>query len=334
MRRRRFRLDGVVTAGAQRTLATGQRSPMSQPDGNAEKRVVRLEMRRVERRIPSVGMAVFRSPVGRCEGLIARFYAAQTPDHRAFVNEMVAATLEAPAVDPADVDTWTERARAIARVAIADAAGCASDYRRLAGSGLSGDERLYRAMRACSASRPDTTPRAGSEAGGGHPLRSLGRELFFVYLGVSILLGTPVVGAILKALSPGNIGPEEGVELVSIAFTTAPLTLGFTAAVYLYLTVTEGRAGPPFVLVVGWAAIAFVSLVIADAVGNLDSEAQEEYLSEPPPQFHPFVAVPATALWVYLAEYGPGLFTCALLIGGYAAWKWHSVIHHRAGSRS
>src|SRR6266511_5515755 len=41
----------------------------------------------------------------------------------------------------------SERARASCRVAVAEVAGCAADYRRLAGKGLSGDERLLAAMR-------------------------------------------------------------------------------------------------------------------------------------------------------------------------------------------
>jgi hypothetical protein len=304
---------------------------MSQPDENADKKVVRLEMQRTERSIPGIGMAIFRSPVDSGERLFARFYAAEAPDHRAFVNEMIAETLEAPEVDAAQVDTWTERARAIARVAIADAAGCALGYRRLAGSGLSGDERLYRAIQAHSASRPQT-PGAGSEARDGEqlpsPMRSLGRELIFVYLVASILLGQPVVGVILKAISPGSIGPEEGLELVSIAFTTAPLTLGFMAAAYLYLESRAGRGVSPIGLALGWAAIAFSSLVVADAVGNLDATAEEEHLSEPPPQPRSVFEVPAYALSAYLAEYGPGMFGCALLIGGYFAWKFHRVSQH------
>jgi hypothetical protein len=121
---------------------------MSQPGENASRKVIRLKARRVERRVPSIGTAVFRAPSVGDEMRLAQFYDAEAPDHRAFVNETVAATLESPVVDAADVDLWTERARAIARVAVAEAAGCRRDYRRLAGSGLSGDERLYRAMRA------------------------------------------------------------------------------------------------------------------------------------------------------------------------------------------
>ena len=121
---------------------------MSQPGENESGKVIRLEARRVERRVPGIGTAVFRAPSVGDEMRLAQFYDAEAPDHRAFVNETVAATLESPVVDAADVDLWTERARAIARVAVAEAAGCRRDYRRLAGSGLSGDERLYRAMRA------------------------------------------------------------------------------------------------------------------------------------------------------------------------------------------
>jgi hypothetical protein len=121
---------------------------MSEPSENTNRKVVRLEIRRVERRVPGLGTAVFRAPSVGDEMRLAPFYDAEAPNHRAFVNETVATTLESPVVDAANVDTWTERARAIARVAVAEAAGCTRDYRRLAGSGLGGDERLYRATRA------------------------------------------------------------------------------------------------------------------------------------------------------------------------------------------
>jgi hypothetical protein len=121
---------------------------MSRPGEDASDKVIRLEARRVKRRVPGIGAAVFRAPSLDDEVRLAQFYDAEAPDHRAFVNETVAATLKSPVVDADAVDLWTERARAIARVAVAEAAGCTRDYRRLAGSGLSGDERLYRAMRA------------------------------------------------------------------------------------------------------------------------------------------------------------------------------------------
>jgi hypothetical protein len=120
---------------------------MSQPGENVTRRVIRLEIRRVERRVPGIGTGTFRALSAGDEMRLAQFYDAESPDHRAFVNEVVAATLESPEVDAGDVDAWKERARAIARVAVAEAANCMRDYRRLAGSGLSGDERLYRAMR-------------------------------------------------------------------------------------------------------------------------------------------------------------------------------------------
>jgi hypothetical protein len=121
---------------------------MSRPGEDASGKVIRLEARRVKRRVPGIGTAVFRVPSLDDEVRLAQFYDAEAPDHRAFVNETVAATLESPVVDADAVDLWTERARAIARVAVAEAAGCTRDYRRLAGSDLSGDERLYRTMRA------------------------------------------------------------------------------------------------------------------------------------------------------------------------------------------
>jgi hypothetical protein len=120
---------------------------MSKPRDDENRKVVRLETRRVQRRIPGLGVAVFRELSLSDEMRLAQFFDAEVPDDRAFVNEAVAASLERPVVDAVDVDAWTERARAIARVAVAEVGGCTLVYRRLAGSGLSGDERLYRAMR-------------------------------------------------------------------------------------------------------------------------------------------------------------------------------------------
>jgi hypothetical protein len=141
---------------------------MSQPGDNASGKVIRLEARRVERRVPGIGTAVFRAPSVDDDMRLAQFYDAEAPDHRAFVNETVAATLESPMVDAADVDLWTERARALARVAVAEAADCRRDYRRLAGSGLTGDERLFRAVRALRAPARATSERRG---GGGRQRR-------------------------------------------------------------------------------------------------------------------------------------------------------------------
>jgi hypothetical protein len=90
---------------------------MSRPGEDASGKVIRLEARRVKRRVPGIGTAVFRAPSLDDEVRLAQFYHAEAPDHRAFVNETVAATLESPVVDADAVDLWTERARAIARVA-------------------------------------------------------------------------------------------------------------------------------------------------------------------------------------------------------------------------
>ena len=115
-------------------------------DDTPEQPVLRLVTRRVERRLPRVGTARFRAPSARAEAELAPFY-ADGADARAFANALIALALEQPVVSAADVDGWSERARAIARVATSEVMGCAQHYRRLAGSGLSGDERLLAAIR-------------------------------------------------------------------------------------------------------------------------------------------------------------------------------------------
>lgn len=115
-------------------------------DSGENVNVVRLVRRRVERRVPGVGACVFTAPSVAVDMRLAHYYAADEPDVRSFVNELVAAVAETP-LDEAGVDALSERARGIARVAVAEAAGCDRAYRRLTGSGVSGDERLFRAMR-------------------------------------------------------------------------------------------------------------------------------------------------------------------------------------------
>ncbi len=112
-------------------------------DGN----VIRIEIPRLKRRIPGLGEVVFRAPGAAAEASLAEFYASAEPDYRAFVNDAVAGAIETPVVDAARIEMLSERARASCRVAVAEVAGCAADYRRLAGKGLSGDERLLAAMR-------------------------------------------------------------------------------------------------------------------------------------------------------------------------------------------
>jgi hypothetical protein len=120
------------------------------PEGGAtppERRSLHLMTRRIERRLPGVGLARFRAPAAGAEEELAPFYGGDA-DARAFASALIAIALEEPVVSAADVDGWSERKRAIARVASADVCGCLGPYRRLAGSGLSGDERLLQAMRA------------------------------------------------------------------------------------------------------------------------------------------------------------------------------------------
>jgi hypothetical protein len=116
-------------------------------DGEQERNAVRLVRRSIERHVPGLGACVFTAPGVATDMRLAIYYSAAEPDVRAFVNELIAAVVQVPVVDAADVDALTERGRAIARVAVAEAAGCDRAYRRHAGSGLTGDERLFRAMR-------------------------------------------------------------------------------------------------------------------------------------------------------------------------------------------
>jgi len=106
---------------------------------------LRLVTRRAERRLPRLGLVRFRAPSASVEVELAPLYDGQA---RVFANALIAATIEGPRVSAADVDGWSERTRAIARVAAAEVVGCLADYRRLSGSGQTGDERLLAAMRA------------------------------------------------------------------------------------------------------------------------------------------------------------------------------------------
>jgi hypothetical protein len=106
--------------------------------------VLRLETRRLERRLPGLGLVRFHAPAASAEEALAPHAAAG--DVRAFANTLIAVAIEEPQVTAADVDGWSERARAIARVASAEVIGCLAHYRRSAGSGMSGDERLLVAM--------------------------------------------------------------------------------------------------------------------------------------------------------------------------------------------
>lgn len=64
-------------------------------------------------------------------------------DYRRFVSEVVARMVSSPELTAAEADRLSESARASLRLAIAEAAGVHLTYRRLTGTMLSGDERLF-----------------------------------------------------------------------------------------------------------------------------------------------------------------------------------------------
>lgn len=112
-----------------------------------EHNVVRFVRRQVERHVPTLGKCVLSAPSVAVDMRLAHYFSAHEADARAFVNELLAAVVETPELDAASVDALSERGRAIMRVAAVEACGCSRAYRRLAGSGLSGDERFFQAMR-------------------------------------------------------------------------------------------------------------------------------------------------------------------------------------------
>jgi len=64
-------------------------------------------------------------------------------DYRRFVSEVFARMVSSPELTVVEADCLSESARASLRLAIAEAAGVRAAYRRLAGTMLSGDERLF-----------------------------------------------------------------------------------------------------------------------------------------------------------------------------------------------
>jgi hypothetical protein len=123
----------------------GDKTP-SENEAGERAPILRIEPRRIERRIPGVGLVRFRAPAAAAEEKLEPLY-AEDINARTYVNALVAACVEAPEVSAEDVDAWSDRGRAIARVAAAETLDCVSAYRRLAGSGRDGDERLREAMR-------------------------------------------------------------------------------------------------------------------------------------------------------------------------------------------
>jgi hypothetical protein len=62
--------------------------------------MLRIEIPRVTRQVPGLGETLFRALGGNAEIRLARHYVAAEPDHREFVNEVVAAAIGSPTVDP------------------------------------------------------------------------------------------------------------------------------------------------------------------------------------------------------------------------------------------
>jgi hypothetical protein len=107
---------------------------------------LRFEPYRLVRQIPRAGNVTFRPPAAAAEDALGPLYGEDVAA-RAFVNSLVAACVESPRVTADEIDGWSDRARATARVAVAEITGCSAPYKRLAGSGRDGDERLREAMR-------------------------------------------------------------------------------------------------------------------------------------------------------------------------------------------
>jgi hypothetical protein len=108
--------------------------------------VFHITTRCCERRLPGLGLTRFRALGASVEAQLDHFY-AEGVDARAFANAVIAAAIVQPTVSASDVEAWSERTRAIARVATVEVLDCRVAYERLAGKGMTGDERLHEAMR-------------------------------------------------------------------------------------------------------------------------------------------------------------------------------------------
>jgi hypothetical protein len=103
--------------------------------------VFHITTRCCERRLPGLG------PLGASvEAQLEPLY-ADGVDARAFAKAVIAAAIVEPTVSASDIEGWSERTRAIARVATVEVLDCRVVYERLAGKGMTGDERLHEAMR-------------------------------------------------------------------------------------------------------------------------------------------------------------------------------------------
>lgn len=112
-----------------------------EPDGT-----IRIEPDTVERTVPGLGRVVLRGPTMSVERRLSLAY--ERPVHlsyRRFVNDLIAGCATTP-LSVEEVDALPEFSRARLRNAMAEVAGADRWLRRLRGSHLSGDERLFAAM--------------------------------------------------------------------------------------------------------------------------------------------------------------------------------------------
>jgi hypothetical protein len=106
-----------------------------------ERNVIKLVRRSLEKTIAGRRVRFVEPSAGDEAGLEE---VLASGDERRFVSELIAVCTEEPKVTAAEIDALPERARARARVAVAELFGVEDDYRRLRGSG---DARLCQTMR-------------------------------------------------------------------------------------------------------------------------------------------------------------------------------------------
>jgi hypothetical protein len=132
--------DFSMKAGDGEDQATEEGEPES------DRVVFHITTRCCERRLPGLGLTRFRVLGASVEAQLEPLYAGGV-DARAFANAVIAAAIVEPTVSASDVEGWSEQTRAIARVATVEVLDCRVAYERLAGKGMTGDERLREAMR-------------------------------------------------------------------------------------------------------------------------------------------------------------------------------------------
>lgn len=111
-----------------------------------DKNVIRLELRQVQRNIAGVGQCTFRAAsIGLEEHLSWHNDHPHRVDHRRFCNELIAGCLQEPELSAAAIDRLPDRARAALRSGVVAACELDATIRRLRGSPLGADERLFAA---------------------------------------------------------------------------------------------------------------------------------------------------------------------------------------------